>query len=38
VNAAKDPERRGVAIIIDLQLVVAQGGRAERNCVMLREP
>ena len=33
---AQDPDRRGVALIVELQRVVAQGIRPERNFVMAR--
>lgn len=33
---AQDPDRRGVALIIELDRVVAQGMRPERNFVMSR--
>ena len=33
---AQDPDRRGVALIVELERVVAQGIRPERNFVMAR--
>ena len=33
---AQDPDRRGVALIIELERVVAQGIRPERNFTMVR--
>lgn len=33
---AQDPERRGVALVVELERIVAQGMRPERNFVMER--
>lgn len=38
VEKAQDPERQGIAMIIDLERVVAQGMKPDRNFVMERSP